>query len=351
MMQAIAKAAVVVVLLAGSTLWAQTDNKVESSRAVESADGQKTVVVDRFTPMVNGEPERFSGRMLVRVTSKDGSPTRQRYIEASQVRVIQPPVWVDENRVCAFVYNVAKNSNGIVYFEPETNRALQVEFVMPARQMAASGKVEQELTSLEVTEFSADGVLKTRNVPWQGGSAFPLVMPPLPSFDGRPYDVAFLKQLNGALSAYKDFLKRNNIKSLEPEQASESFSEDESWLGLLACAGADSYLLGIPLAPGTAESVMTKTRAAKTANLSLSCEQHVAADTSDATMSDSRFLTAWRDSATLQVMKETYGTETDEPVVTALLALNVRTGTVQDQTTTATQSTTGTAAAQSIRAE
>lgn len=336
MMQAVGRVAIVVVLFAGSTLWAQTDTKVESSRAVPSEDGTKTVVVDRFTPMVNGEPERFSGRMLVRVTSEDGSPARQRYIEASQVRMIQPPVWIDGNRVCAFVYNVAKNSNGIVYFEPETNRALQVEFVMPARQMAASGKVEQELTSLEVGEFTAQGSLKTRNVPWKGGSAFPLVLPPLPAFDGKPYDATFLKQLNVALSAYKDFLKRNGIESLEPEQASESFSEDESWLGLLGCAGADSYLIGVPLAPGSAENVLAKTRAVKAAGLSLSCAPHLAGDAGEATMTDSRFLTAWKDANTLQVMKETYGAETDEPVVTPVLAVDVKTGAVRDESTTGT---------------
>lgn len=336
MMQTIARAATVMMLFAGTTLWAQTDTKVESGRAVASADGQKTVVIDRFTPMVNGEPERFSGRMLVRVTSADGSPTRQRYIEASQVRVIQPPVWIDGNRVCAFVYNVAKNSNGIVYFEPETNRALQVEFVMPARQMAASGKVEQELTSLEVSEFTSQGVLKTRNVPWKGGSAFPLVLPPLPSFDGRPYDTAFLKQLNDALAAYKGFLKRNNITSLEPEQASESFSEDELWLGLLACSGGDSYLLGIPLAPGAAENVLSKTRAIKTAGLSLACSQQVAGDGGEAAMTDSRFLTAWKNGTTLQAMKETYGAESDEPVLSPVFALDVKTGAVQEQATSGT---------------
>ncbi len=328
-------------LLAGSALWAQTDTKVESGRAVTSADGKKTVVVDRFTPMVDGEPERFSGRMLVRVTSSDGSAARQRYIEASQVRVIQPPVWIDGNRTCAFVYNVAKNSNGIVYFEPETNRALQVEFVMPARQMAASGKVEQELTSLEVAEFSAQGVLKTRNIPWKGGSAFPLVLPPLPSFDGQPYDAAFLKALNDALSAYKDFLKRNNITSLEPEQASESFSEDESWLGTLACGGTESYLLGIPLTGGTASDVLERTRAVKTAGLSLSCSQHSTGEAGEHTMSDSRFLTTWKDGATLQVMKESYGAETDVPVVTPIKSLNVKTGAVQDQATTGTQGPSG----------
>src|SRR5687768_2419366 len=81
----------------------RTTSQVESSRAVTSEDGKRTVVVDRLTPVVDGEAERFSGRMLVRVSATDGSAPRQRYIEASQVRVIQPPVWLDNSRVCAFV--------------------------------------------------------------------------------------------------------------------------------------------------------------------------------------------------------------------------------------------------------
>src|SRR5690606_30145231 len=130
------------------------------------------------------------------------------------------------------------------------NRALQVEFVMPARQMAASGNVEQELTSLEITEFAGQETFKVRNVPWEGGSAFPIVLKPLPPFWGQPYDVAFYNQVNTALSAYKDFLKKHNMQHLEPEQASESFSEDGKWLGLLACDTGKSWLVGVPLESG-----------------------------------------------------------------------------------------------------
>ncbi len=337
MMLAVTRVATAVLLMAGSVAFAQTDSKVESSRAAVSPDGKRTVVIDRFTPVVDGEAERFSGRMLVRVTSNDGSPAKQRYIEASQVRVIQPPVWIDGSRVCAFVYNVAKNSNGIVYFEPETNRALQVEFVMPARQMAASGQVEQELTSLEVSEFTAQGTLKITNVPWKGGSAFPLVLPPLPAFDGTPYGKEFLAQLDGALAAYKNFARQNSVESLEPEQASESFNSNESWLGLLACGGADSFLLGIPLRPGTAADTLAAAKLVKVPGLTLSCKHQTAGEGHAEMVEEGRFLTEWKSDTSLQVTRETYDVQTDAPILTPVLTLNVQTGAVQDHATTATK--------------
>lgn len=346
MVHAARKVVAVAFILAGSTFaFAQSDTKVESSRAVKSPDGTKSVMVDRFTPVVDGEPERFSGRMLVRVTATDGSPVRQRYIEASQVRVIQPPVWIDDSKICAFVYNVAKNSNGIVYFNPETNRALQVEFVMPTRNMAASGMAEQELTSLEVTEFSGAETFKIRNIPWNGGSAFPLVLPELPAFNGQPYDATFLNQLNTALESYKTFLKTNGVESLEPEQASESFTADESWLGLLACAGADSYLVGIPLTPGEHQKVLDRARIVKVKNLSLSCSQHAAGETNDQPMVDSRYLTQWSDASHLQVVEESYGAESETPVASNIVTLDVKSGDVKEHPRNAVAATTVTQSA------
>ncbi len=315
---------------------ARTDSQVESSKAVASDDGKRTVVVDRLTPIVDGEAERFSGRMLIRVSSADGAAPKQRYVEASQVRVIQPPVWIDGSRVCAFVYNVAKNSNGIVYFEPDTNRALQVEFVMPARRMAASGKVEQELTSLEVTEFSPQEQvqpLKVRAVPHNGGSAFPLVLPPLPEFQGRPYDMAFYKQLNASLDAYKAFLQKNSLKNLEPEQASESFNENESWLGLLACGDNASYLLAVPLNKPADKEVLDATKLSRLEGVSLSCSHHAAGDGEDMPMTDTRYLTAWKDARTLQVMQESYDGDADEATLQPVLSLDINTGATEKITT------------------
>lgn len=328
--------AFVVAIALGSAV-AQTDTRVESSRPVTSADGSKTVVVDRLTPIVDGEPERFSGRMLIRVTSGDGQPARQRYIEASQVRVVQPPVWLDGSRVCAFVYNVAKNSNGIVYYEPATNRALQVEFVMPARKMAASGKVEQELTSLEVTEFDKE-TLKIRNVPWKGGSAFPLVLNGLPAFSGSPYDAAFLGKLNASIRAYKQWLASNNLQSMEPEQASEAFSDDNKWLGMLACGReGESYLVGVPLVSGEPETVLNSVKVAKVTGVELSCAQHAAGEDEEQPVSDHRFLTDWTTPTALQVIRESYDAESDEARATPMMSLDVRTGALTETPTTGTR--------------
>lgn len=336
-LHAVTRATAAVILLAGPSVWAQSDTTVESSRAVASPDGSKTAVVDRFTPVVDGEEERFSGRMLIRVSSADGSGARQRYIEASQVRVIQPPVWIDNSRVCAFVYNVAKNSNGIVYFVPEANRALQVEFVMPTRQMAASGQLEQELTSLEVTEFSGQDTVMIRNVPWKGGSAFPLVLSELPAFDGRPYGMDFLNRLNNALAAYKDFLQQNSLPSLEPEQASESFNNSESWVGMLACGGTDFYVVSVPLLQEAPSEVLSKAKIQQVPGILLGCSQQAAGEGFDPVQEEGRYLTAWQDDTTLQVIKETYDLETDAPKVTPVMSLNVTTGAVQNLSTTGTQ--------------
>lgn len=334
------KSAALAMTLACGVAFAQTDTRVESSRAVKSPSGTKTVVVDRLTPVVDGEAERFSGRMLIRVTNADGTQARQRYLEASQVRVIQPPVWLDDSRTCAFVYNVAKNSNGIVYYEPETNRAVQVEFVMPTRQMAASGSAEQELTSLEVTEFSGTRTMKTLNVPWKGGSAFPLVLPPLPEFLGQPYDLTFLNQLNAALDGYRAFLEKHKISNIEPEQASESFSDDNKWLGMLACSDAGAFLAGVPLTSTDPVTVLNSICMVKMDGIMLSCTQHTAADAPEQHSMDNRYLTAWENGNTLKVIEESYAFESEEPIITTKAKLNVETCALDVQTTASTAAAT-----------
>lgn len=329
--------AAAIITAAATPSFSQTESSVESTRAVASPDGKRTVVVDRFSPVVDGQAERFSGRMMLRVTSNDGLPARQRYIEASQARVIQPPVWLEDSGLCAFVYNVAKNSNGIVYFEPATNRAVQVEFVMPARHMAASGQIEQELTSLEITEFTESETLKTRNIPWKGGSAFPLVIQPLPRFEGQPYGLDFYRQINAALGAYRDFLQKNSLEKLELEQASESFSADEKWLGLLACSPKASWALSVPLSMNDPAQVLSGSKAQRLADIPLSCSQTT--DTQgEMPIHDSRFLTGWKGSATLLVLQETYDTESDEPITTPIREVNVNSGAVSDLATTASVS-------------
>lgn len=323
-------------ITAASPLPGQTESSVESTRSVQSPDGSKTVTVDRFTPVVDGQAERFSGRMLLRVTSNDGSAARQRYVEATQVRVMQPPVWIDGSRLCAFVYNVSKNSNGIVYFEPESNRALQVEFVMPTRYMAASGQIEQELTSLEITEFTESETLKTRNIPWKGGSAFPLVIKPLPDFQGQPWGLEFYREVNTALTAYRDFLKKHSINRLELEQASESFSPDEKWLGLLACNAQESWVLSIPLNINNAVQALSTAKAHRITGLQLSCMLQTDNGDAETTFYDRRYLTAWRDASHMHVVRESYDTESDEPVTQAIRLIDIGTGEMTDLATTAT---------------
>ena len=92
------------------------DVQIESSQAVKSPDGLYTVIVDRLMPVVDGSPERYSGRMVVRISAGDTSaPVRQRFIEATQVRFLDQPIWLENSKWCAFVYNVAKNAFGLVY--------------------------------------------------------------------------------------------------------------------------------------------------------------------------------------------------------------------------------------------
>lgn len=328
------------IALNGAGVRAQTDSRVESTRAVASPDGKRTAVVDRLVPVIDGEAERFSGKMLFRVTAADGTPPRQRYLEASQARVIQPPVWIgDDARVCAFVYNIAKNSNGMVYFEPDANRTIQVEFVMPMRSMAASGREESELTSFEVTEYTPDlkgEPMTILNVPYEGASVFPLAVGKLPAFTGVPYGEDFYRKLDASLKNYRALLAKYKIANLEPEQASESFSENGRWLGLLACGGEKSYLVAVPLKEGGEGEQM---RLVPVAGIQLNCGDYASADTENFHEQDSRYLTQWKNDTTVDVMRETYDPENDRAILTSVASLNVMTGALKVNADAATTQT------------
>ena len=119
---------------------ARNEVRVESTRPVTSPRGDLAVIVDRLATVVDGEPERYPGIMEVRIVDGEGKVVTRRRMASPQVRLIQKPVWLD-NQWCGFSYNIAKNSYGMVYYDCVENRALQLEIVAPSRRMGATGKV------------------------------------------------------------------------------------------------------------------------------------------------------------------------------------------------------------------
>jgi hypothetical protein len=317
--------------------FARSDMKVESTREIPSPAGDRSVVVDRLSPVENGAPERFSGRMIIRVKSA-GKPPRQRYVEASQVRVIQPPVWLDGDRLCAYVYNIAKNSNGTVYYEPDSNAAYQVEFVQTSRRMGATGQVEQELTSFDVVELTSK-TTTIHNVPHGGASVFPLVLAKIPAFDGAPYGLDFYGRLKASVQAYEDFLAKRDLEPFEPEQASESFSSDNKWASLLACSGKNAYVCVVPLdAPGAAEA-LKKAIVLPLPGVDLGCSGRAETEHSESE-SNAHYSTAWTGAKTVQVLRETFGSEDESSQKSAVFTINVDNGKITPASPSAAIKTT-----------
>ncbi|MGI8905303.1 MAG: hypothetical protein ACR2IE_02295 [Candidatus Sumerlaeaceae bacterium] len=275
--------------------------QIESSRPATSPDGRRIAVVDRLLKLTQGEVDRFSGGMVLRVSSEASSSVlRQRYVEGTQVRLLQSPVWLDATW-CAFTYNIAKSANGIVYLNSDSGEGYQVEFVAPPRRMGATGTIEQEVTSLDVTML---GTTATRilNVPYKGGSAFPLRLRPLPRFESKPFGKEFLDHLISACEGYRLLLATNNASIIEPEQATEAFSADEKTLALLACVDHRPVLCIVPLSDGDPRVLPLDEE------VSLNCI--VAASDAEPQPGDvtgfSRFTTSWKDESQILVEREVF---------------------------------------------
>ncbi len=310
-------------------VWGQVRTIVESTRPVPSPDGSRMFVVDHISRIINGEPERYSGRMLVRVTDSQGTVTRQRRIEASQVRLINPPLWLDEHWA-AFTYNVSKNANGVVYFNADSGEAVQVEFVAFTRRLAATDTVERELTSFDATLY-AGRVLRVSNITRRGRSVFPLLLRPLPPYEINPFPLVFAEQVRAALYAYQEFLEKNKVSDLRLEEATESFNAEETHMAVLACVNDKPSLILATLQAENAADALSKVKVLELdSSLELTClrdtpdggEQSNGLDSSAGETSDTeplghfgeyRYRTQWRDSQTVLVQKEIFETEDQEP--------------------------------------
>lgn len=295
--------------------------RVERTKPVTSPDAAKAVVVDRILPVVDGEVENFSGKMLVRVTDQGGNTLKQRYIETSQIQLVYQPVWLDD-QWCAFAYSIWKNANGMIYFNLSTGEAFQVELVATSRLMGATGKTETELTSFEVAHYG-DKVTRISNVPHAGGSVFPLYLPSIPAFTNTPFPKSFLEQLIQAYQAQADFCKAHAIDSLEIEQGSESFNPSDSQMALLACLGNAPGLFLVPLKDKSTSAALAATRVVKLGpDVVLTC----AADSPETTEPQenqeakdpgegerARYATGWKDDTHAFVGKELFAAEDETP--------------------------------------
>lgn len=294
---------------------AKAEDKVQtvSSKPVASPSGRYTAIVDRLLKIVDNEPDEFSGAMLLRITSSaDSAAVKQQYLEGTQVRTLEPPSWLDDSW-CAYTYNVAKNANGIVYLNAETGEGYQVELVAPPRRMAASGTVEQEVTSLDVTVLGTTASTHIHNVPWRGGSAFPLRLGPLPRFEKKPFGKDFLDELARAVGDYQALCAQFGLNNVDVEQASESFSPDEKHAALLACADGVSYLGLVGLEKDSSSTKLLKLDADMKLNCLVPAPQADSAAQTPATepTAYSRYTTAWKDDNHAQVEREVFSTEND----------------------------------------
>lgn len=287
---------------------AHAQSRAGSSR-VPSPDGSLSVIVDRVQEQETEDSEEFSGNLLVRILDAEGSIRYQRRVEASQVRLMQPVVWLDDT-VCAFSYNIAKNSNGIVYVDATDGTALQLEMVATSRRMAASGRVETELTSLEVAHYAGE-TKRLNNITRADRSVFPIIAL-IPPYTNEPYGKDFYSRLRDAVAAYDNFLQTRGISRLEIEQASESFSPSQTHLAFLACVDDGASAMIVPLKPDAASTVMKQVQVALLGpEILLGCRES-AEEMPDETTTESmqtmdyRYSTAWKNDNLLLVEKETF---------------------------------------------
>ncbi len=280
-------------------------------------------MVEWGIPIPVGDALDFSGRMQVRVSDVGGTATRQRQVEAPQVRSVQTPLWLDD-RWAAFSYNIQKNFNGIVYLDTEAGTLLQLEMVAPVRRMGATGRFEAELTSLDVAEHGTTETAVHRNITRGRSSVFPVVIRTFPPFDGRPYPHPFPAELSEALGAYRTWMAANSMTDMEIETGSEAFSPDERHVALLAYLdtesdGVTTSVASLIIAPVDGTSPQEVFSAAKLLRLDpavrLSCVTQLAYDDADAGMMAPdlvRYTARWQDSRTVAVDREIADEERDE---------------------------------------
>ncbi|MGC8740644.1 MAG: hypothetical protein ACP5UB_04220 [Candidatus Sumerlaeaceae bacterium] len=332
------KRCVVLLLAAGTAahLHAQVRTVTDSTRPVASPDGKRTIVVDRIFRVVDGELERYPSRMLVRITEVGSTVTRQRLIDASQVRLLNPPRWLDD-RWAAFTYNISKNANGVVYVDSASADALQLEFVALRRRMAGSDTIEVELTSFEVTDYG-QRITRIPNVTRRNRSVFPLFLRPLPPYDTTPFPGVYAEQVRKAVKAYHDFLEKNKIRSLRLEEASESFSPEDKMLAVLSCVDGKPAALLCPLEAESPAAALERVHIFPLdPNISLTCLSDAGAAQADTPTSSTisedsevlghfgeyRFRTSWKDEATALVEQEFFESEEQEPHREPLYALHL----------------------------
>ncbi|MCH5372945.1 MAG: hypothetical protein JJ992_03135 [Planctomycetes bacterium] len=317
-------------LALGLAAFAGSEVRVESTRPVASPRGDLSIIVDRFATVIDGEPERYPGVMEIRIVNSDGKVVNRRRVTSPQVRLIQKPVWLD-SQWCGFSYNIAKNSYGMVYYDSLADRAVQLEMVAPSRRMGATGKIETELTSLEITDYAPDGSTESiQNIPHNGGSVFPLYLKPLPTYDDQPFGLDFLQEIRNSIEAEQKMIESRGITTLRVEQASESFAPADSLMSVLVLTDRKPNLLIMPL---KAESATAAFKQAKLIPLGedvlLRCANEYAEPDSagkstgapEPADSDSdtteplqplvgyRFTTAWQDDSHVEVVLETFETE------------------------------------------
>jgi hypothetical protein len=307
----------------------------DSTKPLASPDASRVIVVDRIFRVIDGEPERYPSRLLVRITDAGGTVTRQRRIDASQVRLLNPPRWID-NRWAAFTYNISKNANGVVYVDTQTAEALQIEFVELRRRMAATETIEVELTSFEVTEYGQQ-VVRVSNITRRNRSVFPLFLRPLPPYDTSPFPWVFAEQVRTAMRAYHDFLTHRGIRSLRTEEASESFAPEDKSMAALACSDNRPIALICPMEAESPAAALARVVIFQLdPDIDLTCAADLPTSPADTPTSSTisedteklgrfgeyRFCTTWRDENTALVEQEFFESEEQEPHREPLYALH-----------------------------
>jgi len=309
-------------------------SQIESTKPVPSPDKSRSIVVDHILPITDGEPDRYSGKMVVRIVDAGGTVTQTRAIEASQARFVRPPVWLDD-RWAAYNYNISKNAAGMVYVNADNAYTLVIEIVSAARRMGATNKTEFEIMNFDVYEYS-NRTSHIRNLVRGMMSVFPLYIKLPPDFGSAPYPMEFFNELRGAMQAYNDLCTSRGVTGLILEQDSESFNNPETHAAALACADGKPALVIAPLkAPSAGAAMKAAVIAAIDPSISLACQTETgeeagegpgaAAQKSDTAAPADRFryLTSWKDDSTVLLEKEIFENEDEAPVKQPVLTVTV----------------------------